>query len=125
MEFWPAVKSAFNRYFDFSARSSRSEYWWFYLFCLLVNAFLLIVDADSYSDAGFVVLAGIFNLAIFIPSLAVSVRRLHDTDRSGWWLLIALIPLVGFIVLLIWSCTRGTSGDNRFGPDPLAWQAAP
>lgn len=118
MDFWPAVKSVFSRYFDFSGRSCRSEYWWFYLFCVLAFAVLLIVDT------GFGVMTRIFNLAIFIPVLAVLVRRLHDIDRSGWWLLISLIPLVGVIILLVWLCTRGTTGDNRFGPDPLVWRTA-
>jgi len=65
-------------------------------------------------------LLGLFFLASFLPAISVIVRRLHDTDRSGWWYWIGLIPLVGAILLLVWFCTRGTSGPNRFGPDPLS-----
>jgi uncharacterized membrane protein YhaH (DUF805 family) len=65
-------------------------------------------------------ISSLVSLALFLPGLAVSVRRLHDTDRSGWWVLLFLIPLIGAIVLLIWYCSRGTPGGNRFGPDPLA-----
>jgi uncharacterized membrane protein YhaH (DUF805 family) len=65
-------------------------------------------------------ITSLFHLAVFLPSLALAVRRLHDLDRTGWWLLLALIPLIGEIILLIWFCTRGTVGPNRFGPDRLA-----
>ena len=65
------------------------------------------------------VIDALFGLATILPSLAVAVRRLHDLDRTGWWIFIGLIPLIGWIILIIWYCTRGTVGPNRFGPDPL------
>jgi uncharacterized membrane protein YhaH (DUF805 family) len=61
----------------------------------------------------------LFGLATILPGIAVAARRLHDVDRSGWWLLLNFIPLIGWIVLLVWFCTRGTEGPNRFGPDPM------
>ena len=71
------------------------------------------------------VLYSIFALAVFLPTLAVAVRRLHDTDRSGWWILLGLIPLVGWIILLVWYCSKGTDGPNRFGQDRLMGIAPP
>jgi uncharacterized membrane protein YhaH (DUF805 family) len=72
----------------------------------------------AHAVAGMGVLRGVYSLAVLIPSLAVSVRRLHDTDRSGWWLLISLIPIIGAIVLIVFAAQEGTSGENRFGSDP-------
>ena len=69
---------------------------------------------------GFQLTTGIFSLVVLLPGIAVGVRRLHDLDRIGWWLLLAFVPLVGTIILIVWFCTRGTPGPNRFGPDPLA-----
>lgn len=105
-----AVKTCFMKYVDFKGRAPRSEYWWFYLFNFIVQMVLLIISEP---------LSSAYTLAIFLPSLAVGVRRLHDTDRSGWWLLLVIIPLIGWILLLIWACQKGTSGNNRFGSDPL------
>lgn len=120
MGFVEAVESALRGYLNFSGRACRSEYWWFYLAVLLVNVVIGIIEGVTGIGGGGGLLSTLFSLAILLPSLAVAVRRLHDIDRSGWWLLLWLIPLVGFIVLVIWACTRGTPGDNRFGPDPLA-----
>jgi uncharacterized membrane protein YhaH (DUF805 family) len=98
------------------------EYWYFVLFNILVSIVLGVIDAllfgtlDSYVGVG--LLSGIYGLAILIPSLAVSVRRLHDIDRSGWWILIALVPLIGTIVLLVFALLEGTPGNNRYGPNP-------
>jgi len=125
--FVDAVKLFFKRYVDFEGRSSRAEYWWVTLFIVLVYiAFMILVGvlgaAGSNGAAG--VIAGLlglmflaFFLGIIIPSIAVAVRRLHDTDKSGWWYLICLIPF-GSIVLLVFFCLDGTPGTNRFGPDP-------
>lgn len=71
------------------------------------------------SDSGYGLFSSIFSLATFIPGIAISFRRLHDLDKSGWWLLLMLVPLVGWVVLIYWNCTRGTDGANRFGNDPL------
>ena len=112
---------ALKKYADFSGRARRKEYWLFVLFNIVISCVLTIVDVmiGTYSQAvGIGVLAGIYALAVLIPGIAVSVRRLHDTDRSGWWLLIVLIPIIGPIVLIVFMCIDGTPGTNRFGPSP-------
>lgn len=118
MGFTDAVRTALvERYADFQGRSARPEYWWYFLFNCLVNIAVSIVGQASEtlgSILGFVVL-----LALIVPGIAVGIRRLHDLDRTGWWLLLGLIPVIGTIILLVWFCMRGTDGDNRFGPDPL------
>lgn len=111
-----------RKYADFQGRARRSEYWLFWLFQVVVNIVLSIVGSivsggDPQSAASYGLL-GLFGLALLIPNLAVSFRRLHDTNRSAWWLLIALIPFVGGLVLLIFMVLDGTPGENRFGPDP-------
>jgi uncharacterized membrane protein YhaH (DUF805 family) len=121
MNFVDAVKSVFGKFATFQGRACRSEYWYFYLFYMLVYIVAAVIDAVT----GIPVLSLIFALVVMIPFLALTVRRLHDTDRSGWWVLIGLIPLIGAILLLVWFCTRGTTGDNRFGADPLGGEAVP
>lgn len=116
MGFGQAVSTGFSKYVNFSDRASRSEYWYWTLFVFLVSIVTTIIDKQL--DTGIV--STIVTIATFLPGLAVSVRRLHDIDRSGWWLLISLIPLVGLIVLLVFNCTAGTAGPNKYGPDPLA-----
>jgi uncharacterized membrane protein YhaH (DUF805 family) len=120
MGFVEAVTSAFKNYVNFHDRSCRSAYWWYVLFIFLVNLVLAGIDSAMGMGAGGGILSTIFGLATLLPSIAVGVRRLHDIDRSGWWLLIGFIPLIGIIVLIVWACMRGTPGDNRFGPNPLA-----
>ncbi|WP_454256564.1 DUF805 domain-containing protein [Pseudomonas sp. Marseille-Q8238] len=110
-----------KQYAVFSGRARRKEYWMFVLFNLIVSVVLSFVDGvvGTFSvEAGIGLLSGIYALAVLIPSLAVAVRRLHDTNRSGWWLLIALVPLVGGIVLLVFLVLDSTPGDNRFGANP-------
>jgi uncharacterized membrane protein YhaH (DUF805 family) len=112
-----------KKYAVFSGRAQRAEYWYFFLFYLLIHIALVVVDrvtGSFNSEAGMGLFGGVFALAMLLPSLAVSVRRLHDTDRSGWWLLIAFVPLIGGIVLLIFAVQDGTPGDNRFGSNPKA-----
>jgi uncharacterized membrane protein YhaH (DUF805 family) len=116
MNFVEAVKSGFNNYVNFSGRAQRSAFWWWAVFVIIVDIIVFIVDRVILGGP---VLAWIAFLALILPGLAISVRRLHDLDRSGWWLLIVLIPLVGLIVLLIWYCMRGTPAPNQYGPDPL------
>jgi uncharacterized membrane protein YhaH (DUF805 family) len=115
-----------KKYADFSGRAPRAEYWWFYL--LTVVAYIVAMILDSIVGAGgaggFGLLSIVVMLGLLLPSLAAGVRRLHDTDRSGWWLLIALVPLVGAIVLLVFWVLEGTRGDNRFGPDPYSAELA-
>jgi uncharacterized membrane protein YhaH (DUF805 family) len=120
MSFADAVKTGFTRFATFQGRASRSEFWYFMLFIFLGSAVLRTIDAIT----GLPVLGAIFALVTLIPNIAVSVRRLHDTDRSGWWYLLFLVPIVGVVVLLIWFCTKGTGADNRFGGSPLPQSAA-
>jgi uncharacterized membrane protein YhaH (DUF805 family) len=112
---------ALKKYAVFSGRSRRMEYWYFVLFNLIVFIVLELIDAllGTFNVVqGVGLLSGIYGLAVLIPTLAVTVRRLHDIDRTGWWIFINLIPLIGSIVLLVFELTPGTPGSNRFGPDP-------
>jgi uncharacterized membrane protein YhaH (DUF805 family) len=114
MGFADAIKTGFSKYVTFEGRAARSEFWFWMLFAFIANLVAGIVDgALDLNLVGLLV-----SLALFLPGLAVSVRRLHDIDRSGWWVLIAL-TIIGIILLIVWDCTKGTSGPNRFGPDPL------
>jgi uncharacterized membrane protein YhaH (DUF805 family) len=115
MGFGQAISAGFSNYVNFRDRASRSEYWFWILFIVLADIVTSLIDATL--DIHFV--TGVFGLVTIVPNISVAVRRLHDLDRTGWWLLIGFIPLVGWIILLIWYCTRGTAGPNRFGPDPL------
>jgi uncharacterized membrane protein YhaH (DUF805 family) len=78
------------------------------------------IDRAAFWDAAISPLNSLASLALLLPSLAVAVRRLHDIDRTGWWILLWFIPIIGWIILIIWHCTAGTPGPNRFGQDPLA-----
>ncbi len=123
MNFQTAVATCFRNYVTFSGRASRPEYWYFFLFSILVSLGLSIVDTAMFGPVEGMggsngPLAGLFSLAIFLPSLAVGARRLHDSDRSGWWLLLVLIPVLGFLVLIYFFVQPGTDGPNRFGPGP-------
>lgn len=114
-----AVKAVFSKYVTFSGRARRAEYWWYTLFIVIVSIVLVGVDLALFGSNYTFGIADVWSLATLLPSLAVSVRRLHDTDRSGWWLLLILIPLIGAIILIVWQATKGTDGSNRFGEDPL------
>ena len=116
MGFIEAIKAGFSNYVNFSDRACRSEYWYWILFIIIGEIVVYIIDAVI----GVGIVSTIFGLGTILPSLAVAVRRLHDLDRSGWWILLSLIPLVGAIILLIWYCSKGTDGPNRFGADRLA-----
>jgi uncharacterized membrane protein YhaH (DUF805 family) len=121
MTFGQAITSGFSNYVTFKGRAYRSEYWLWALFATIGGLATGILDTAVFGfqlGSGASPLNGIFDLITFLPSLAVAVRRLHDTDRTGWWLLIALTG-IGAILLIIWFCFRGTPGPNRFGPDPL------
>ncbi len=115
MSFVDAIKSVFSHYVDFSGRARRSEYWYFFLFTMLVNVvtsgLAAAVDALSFVQI-------IASLAMLLPGLAVAVRRLHDIGKSGWCLLFVLIPLVGSIILIVWYCKDSQPGDNQYGPNP-------
>ncbi|HEX8753354.1 MAG TPA: DUF805 domain-containing protein [Solirubrobacterales bacterium] len=113
MNFGEAISDGFSKYAVFSGRSSRSAYWWWFLFYVLVAIAASIIDAAIKTPA----LAVLVWLAFIIPNLAILVRRLHDTDHSGWWVFIGLIPLIGAIVLLVFACTD-SGGPNKYGEGP-------
>ena len=127
-----------RRYADFSGRSRRKEYWFFFLFVmvasLVLTALSVMLGGLAANGAGEeaalpftgmgLLLFGLFFLAILIPSIAVQVRRFHDQDRSGWFVLLNLIPYLGGLIVLVFMCLEGTRGPNRFGADPKAGDAA-
>ncbi len=114
MGFGEAVATCFSKYAVFRGRASRPEYWYWVLFAVLLTIAAAIVDIVAFNyDAG--VVSTLISLALLLPGLAVLVRRLHDIDRTGWWILIGFLPVIGTIVLLVFACTRGTTGPNRFG----------
>lgn len=129
MTFTEAVQTCFQKYIEFGGRARRSEYWWWALFVFLVdlvlNAFggfqpLLIVlgREQSGESAVWSVLTAVVTLVLLLPGLAVFVRRLHDTGRSGWWWLVVLVPIVGVIILIVFLVQEGAAGSNQYGPSP-------
>jgi len=108
--FGQAIQRFFQRYAQFRGRASRSEYWWSILGIVLATIVLEILTAIN-SNFGII---GILWLGLIVPALSIAVRRLHDTDRSGWWYFIGLIPLVGGIILLVWYCQSGKPEGARF-----------
>jgi len=110
-----------SNYIGFGGRARRKEYWMFVLVSFIVGIVLGILDnmfrLTLFGDEG--ALTTLYSLIIFLPTWAVTFRRLHDTDRSAWWLLLLLIPFIGFLVILVFTCQRGNIGPNRFGPDPI------
>jgi uncharacterized membrane protein YhaH (DUF805 family) len=129
MTFVEAVKSGYQNYVTFTGRATRSELWFWVLFQIIANIVIGLIfggghmvmepgTMNMHYEGGLV--ANLWALANFLPGLAVGIRRLHDLDKSGWWTLIALIPLVGWIILIVWYCTKGTPGTNAFGPEQTA-----
>ena len=108
MSFTEAVKTCFQKYIDFSGRAGRPEYWWFFLFAAIA----------AIATGWIPIIETIVTLLLLLPSLAVGARRLHDIDRTGWWLLLALVPLIGWIALLVMLVQPGTRDANRYGDDP-------
>jgi uncharacterized membrane protein YhaH (DUF805 family) len=115
-----------KKYAVFNGRARRKEYWMFFLFNIIIEVVLGLVEgfAGIAPESGQSVLGTLYMLAVLLPSLAVVVRRLHDTDRSGWWLLIALVPIIGAIVLLVFMVQDSQPGENQYGPNPKAEVAA-
>lgn len=109
--------TALQNYADFDGRARRREYWFFVLFNFLI-AIGLECFAVLFHQSGVSVLGALYSLAVLIPSIAVSVRRLHDTSRRGWWLLIGVVPILGAIVLLVFMVQDSQPGENAFGPNP-------
>jgi uncharacterized membrane protein YhaH (DUF805 family) len=118
VSFQDAVKICLSKYVDFTGRARRSEFWWFFLFTVIVSIVASILDAIFGTTYG---TGGVFNtiasLALLLPSIAVAIRRLHDTSRVGWWILIGLIPIVGWIILIVFYC-QDSHGENKYGPSP-------
>lgn len=106
MTFQESVKVCFTKYADFSGRATRSEYWWFVVFIVVVSIAASFIGSIVY---------GLFSLAVLVPSIAAATRRLHDTNRSGWWQLICFIPLVGVIVLIVFLAQEGKAGGPAGG----------
>jgi uncharacterized membrane protein YhaH (DUF805 family) len=109
MSFAEAVTTCLTKYADFTGRARRSEYWWFYLFTLVISWVFFPISAT---------LSYVASLALILPSLAAGARRLHDTNRSGWLLLVGLIPILGWILLIVWLATEGDAGPNQYGDSP-------
>lgn len=132
-----AVRTCLGRYADLTGRARRAEYWWFYLATFLAVAAVVIVGAilvaivGAVSDTAGGVVSVLFTvvyvavaLGVVVPTLAVGARRLHDTDKSGWWLLIGLVPFGGIVLVVFWVL-EGTPGPNRFGPSPKGAASSP
>ena len=117
-----------TQYFDFNGRTRRRDFWFYILAYVLIMIVLSIIESalglrTSHGESGYYSsgpLTGLLGLALLLPSLGVSARRLHDADHSAWWLLLNLIPVLGWLVLLYWYVQRGTAGTNQFGADPKA-----
>ncbi|GAB2641002.1 DUF805 domain-containing protein [Kribbella swartbergensis] len=113
-----------KKYAVFSGRARRKEYWMFVLFNVIISIILGIIDriigTDFGNNSGNGWLSTIYSLAVLVPSIAVGIRRMHDTNRSGWWVLINLVPCIGWIWFIVLAAQEGTAGDNQHGPDPKA-----
>ncbi len=123
MSFSEAISSGFKNYAVFSGRATRSAFWWFYLFTIIVGIAISVIEGAMGSSGiagGLGIISIIWALGVFLPTLGLVIRRLHDADHSGWWWLIGLVPLVGVIVLIVFWATPGTQGDNRFGSPEIA-----
>jgi len=121
MSYYVAV---LKKYAVFSGRARRKEYWMFVLLNAIIGIIVMLLDnaiGIGFSGTNYGPISMIYSLALFLPSLAVTIRRLHDLDKSGFWVLIELIPVVGAIWLFVMLCFRGTDGENRFGPDPIGF----
>ncbi|MDG1461999.1 MAG: DUF805 domain-containing protein [Gammaproteobacteria bacterium] len=111
-----------KKYMQFQGRSRRKEYWYFVLFNILISFALAFIDVFSGlydADTGVGLLSSLYSLALILPSIAVTVRRLHDSNRSGWWLLLCFIPVIGAIVLVVFLATAGDENDNEYGTNPI------
>lgn len=129
VSFGEAISRGFKNYCNFTGRASRSEYWWWYLFTVIVSWILggpyifttfqnMVGGIMDTSFSFWSLLADCWVIFIFLPSFGLLFRRLHDTGRSGWWWLLGFIPLIGTIILIIWLCQASQPGDNRYGAEP-------
>lgn len=125
MQIKEAVTTCFQKYATIEGRAVRSEYWFWVLFVVICSVILKVVDrtifgVDPVTQTSGGVFGLIFSLGTLVPYVCVGVRRMHDVDKSGWWLLINFIPIVGWIIFIVWAATQGTPGPNRFGAAPPA-----
>ena len=121
MNFRIAIIKCFMLYAIFSGRAKRAEFWWFFLFCMIVGLMGSVIDAALGLDTairGNGVFTTLIQLATFLPSIAVGSRRLHDTNRSGWWQLLWIVVFIGWIPLIIWLASTSKNENNRFGDEP-------
>ena len=120
MGFGQAIKTCFKKYAVFEGRAGRSEYWWFFLFSAACVVALSIIDSIVFDVQfeNYGVLVIIYLIAVMLPTIAVSVRRLHDMDQTGWWYMLVFVPMIGWILVLCWLIFPGTVGPNKFGLDP-------
>lgn len=119
VSFSQAVRMAFDSYCRFQGRSSRSEYWWWVLFVAILSFCIGIIEGIlGFSMTAVQTTSGILSLVLLLPGLGLSVRRLHDINKSGWWILLGLIPVVGAIILIIWFAQNSQMQDNQYGPVP-------
>ncbi len=107
-----------RRYTDFGGRADRPEFWWFALINLIVSVVIWVAGIALFGLATGELLAVVYGLATLLPVLGVAIRRLHDTNKSGWWIVVDLVPFVGGIILIVLLAIAGTPGPNRFGPQP-------
>jgi uncharacterized membrane protein YhaH (DUF805 family) len=116
MNFQDAVRTCLTKFADFRGRARRSEFWFFALFNVLVQLVAAALDAVIFNYA--TIFSALATLGLLLPGIAVAARRLHDTGRSAWWLLIGFVPVIGFIALIYFYIQRGDAGPNQYGPDP-------
>ena len=117
MTFPEAITSVMSQYVGFSGRARRSEYWYYLLFTFCVDSVLALLGRMTGQEL-FSILLSLFNLGLFLPGLAVSIRRMHDTGKSGWFVLISLLPVVGSLLLNLWFLRDSEPGTNKYGPNP-------
>lgn len=104
-----------KQYAVFTGRARRKEYWMFFLFNIIISFALGLIEGLVGGPG---ILGLIYTLAVLLPTIGVTIRRLHDTNRSGWWMLVAFVPILGAIILIVFMVQEGTAGDNQFGPNP-------
>ena len=118
MGFAEAISSVLKNYATFSGRAPRSEYWYWAFFILIVSVVAMAIDLMVFPESGLNPIGTIVSLGLLLPNISVAVRRLHDIGRTGWWFLIAF-TIIGIVLLLVWACTKGTTGPNGYGQDPI------
>ncbi len=118
VSFGDAISRAFNKYCCFTGRASRSEFWWWILFTFILSGVVNFVTSLFAQQETVFTVSMILSLILFLPNLGLWFRRLHDIGKSGWWWLLALIPIIGIIVLIVWFCQDSQPSENQYGPIP-------